>query len=159
MNEPGFRIRVLPVRRAGAETVVLTVLDAVLSGQHRRGHLIVRRQLHEHFGILRPLPEHGVGIGELREPPAHVAEIQPRVLARGQLRGQRLDGKSPERAVSEIKSVCHKKTSDPRHDGRKSEATPESSHAVQTKKTASGDTVFSLKMRMVRSGWPASAPA
>ena len=109
IDEGGLRIGLLAVRRSGTEAVVRAVQHPVLAGQHRGGHLIIRRQLHEHFSILTSLPEHGIGIGQLHEPPAHITEKKTGVLACGQLRGQRFNGKRPERAVGKIKSVCHKK--------------------------------------------------
>ena len=110
VDELCLRVRVFAIRCAGPEIVVRAVLDAVFTGQHRRGHLIVRHQLLKDFRILRPLAKHRVGIRELGKPCAHVAKIQPRILARRQLRGQVDNIKRLVRAVREIQSFFHAKS-------------------------------------------------
>ena len=80
-------VRLPAFRRSGPKREMRAVQDAVLAGQHCRGHLVIGGKLREDACIIAAFAQHGVRVGKRGEPALQLAVKNARVLARGKRGG------------------------------------------------------------------------
>ena len=119
-----FRRGLFPFRRSGPERKMRAVQDAVLSGEHGRRHLVVRRKFPQDLRIVSSLAQYGVRVRQRGKPAVKFPEKHARILARGQFRTQVRRTERHKGTVRHEKPIRHEKPPFSRHCGKKTEAMP-----------------------------------